>query len=182
MGNLRDAVEVFRRIRALITYARVLRVDDSGELQLLQIEGYLSETREGVERIGEFGFASNPPTDSQAVVLARGGSRGKLLVIGIEDRRFRPKNLPSGSSEIYAQNGTRVRVNADGSIEIDGATVTINTTGDTEVNATGEARITAAVVRLGGVSEIDGIGFAAHTHISSAPGVVSGPAQGVPIP
>lgn len=176
-----DVSKIFRRIRAIVTYARILFVDDSGDLQILQIEGYLAELRDGVERLGEYGFASNPPSGSQALVLALGGSRARLVAVATENRLLRPKNLPSGAVEIYSVTGARVRINADGTIEIDGVDLTITALGDVEITATGEASITAPVVRLGGVSEIDGIAFAGHFHDDPVSGV-TGPAQGVGVP
>lgn len=186
MGSVRA---LYQRMKLLATFARILRVDDSGDIQLVQLEGLIGEIREGVQRLGEFGFASNPPPDSQAVLASLGGSRGTLAVVATEDRASRPKNLPSGASELYASDGTRVRVNPDGTILIDGDSIAIVVTGDADITATGDVnltatgdvKLTAATVRTGPATEVDGLAFLSHFHNDPVSGV-TGPAQGVPIP
>lgn len=207
--------ELFRRLRLLMTFARVLRTDDSGALQLMRVEGFIGELREDVSRIGEWGLASNPPIDSQAVVVALGGNRGQLVVLGVEDRKTRRKNLPAGAVELYSAHGTaRIRIDAAGVISIDGtqvngttgpialnvtgnvaitasgsvtvtavagpatvngATVTVNAAGAATINAGGAATIAAGSVAIGANAVIDGKNFLAHTHLSAAPGVPTGP-------
>lgn len=206
--------ELFRRLRLLMTFARVLRTDDSGALQLMRVEGFIGELREDVSRIGEWGLASNPPIDSQAVVVALGGNRGQLVVIGVEDRKTRRKNLPAGAVELYSAHGTaRIRIDAAGVISIDGtqvngttgpialnvtgnvaitasgtvnltatgaatvngSAVTVNAAGAATINAVGAATIAAGSVAIGANAVIDGKNFLAHTHLSAAPGVPTGP-------
>lgn len=136
--------ELFRRLRVLMTFARTLRVDDSGALQLLTVEGLRGELRDDVPRISEWGLTSNPPLSSQAVVLALGADRGQLVVIGVEDRATRRKNLPVGAVELYSAHGTaRIRIDAAGAITIDGSSLN-GTTGPLTLNVTGAVAITAS--------------------------------------
>lgn len=201
--------EILRRLRVLLTFARVLRVDDSGPLQLIRIEGFIGELREDCPRIGEWGFASNPPDDSQAVVAALGGNRGQLVVLGVEDRATRAKDLAKGESGLYSIGGNRVRLLPDGSIEIvgpagsieiapDGAlelagpvgslgitaagavtlgglTISASSTGAVTITGSGAVTINGGTVVLGASTTIDGKPFLAHTHLSAAPGVPTGP-------
>lgn len=143
--------ELYRRLRVLMTFARTLRIDDSGPLQLVTVEGFLGELRDDCPRIGEWGLGSNPPLSSQAVVLALGADRGQLVVIGVEDRDTRRKNLPVGAVELYSAHGTaRIRIDAAGVISIDGTQVngttgplTLNVTGNVAINASGTVAVTA---------------------------------------
>mgnify|MGYP002132305205 CR=1 FL=1 len=136
--------ELYRRLRVLMTFARTLRVDDSGALQLMTVQGFLGELRDDCARIGEWGLASNPPLSSQAVVLALGADRGQLVVIGVEDRATRRKNLPVGAVELYSAHGTaRIRIDSAGVISIDGTQVN-GTTGPIALNVTGAVTITAS--------------------------------------
>lgn len=148
--------EILRRLRVLLTFARVLRVDDSGPLQLIRIEGFIGELREDCPRMGEWGFASNPPDDSQAVVAALGGNRGQLVVLGVEDRETRPKSLAKGESGLYSIGGNRVRLLPDGSIEILGPAGSIEIAPDGSLELAGPVGslgITAAgTVTLGGLT------------------------------
>lgn len=134
-----------------MTFARTLRVDDSGPLQLIAVQGLIGELRDDCPRIGEWGIASNPPLSSQAVVVALGADRGQLVVIGVEDRNTRRKNIPGGAIEIYSSHASaRIRIDAAGVISIDGSAVngttgpvTLNVTGNIAITATGTADITA---------------------------------------
>lgn len=186
---------LWQRLRLLTTFGRVLRSDDSGPLQILQIEGLVGELRDGVVRIGEWGFASNPPANAQAVVIALGGDRGQLVAIGVEDRNTRPKNQAPGTSGIYGLLGTRVRCLPDGTVEIVGpvgsitisptgaitinglslastiaAAITVNAAGAVNLTAGGVVNLTGSSVVLGPATTIDGKSFLAHTHTSTAPG------------
>ncbi len=136
--------ELYRRLRVLMTFARTLRVDDSGPLQLVTIEGLLGELRDDCPRIGEWGLASNPPLSAQAVVVALGADRGQLVVLGVEDRNTRRKNLPVGAVEVYSSHATaRIRIDSAGVISIDGTAVN-GTTGPVTLNVTGNVAITAS--------------------------------------
>ena len=198
--------EVFRRLRVLMTFARTLRVDDSGPLQLISVQGLIGELRDDCPRIGEWGLASNPPLSAQAVVVALGADRGQLVVLGVEDRNTRRKNLPVGAVEVYSSHATaRIRIDSAGVMSIDatalnGTTgpVALNVTGNVAitatgtvnvtatgaatvngsavtVNAAGAATIAAGSVAIGANAVIDGKNFLAHTHLSAAPGVPTGP-------
>lgn len=156
-----------------MTFARVLRVDDSGALQLMQVQGFLGELRDDCPRIGEWGLASNPPLSSQVVVLALGADRGQLVVIGVEDRTTRRKNLPVGAVELHSAHGTaRIRIDSAGVISIDGTQVNgttgpiaLNVTGNVAITASGAATITAAsaVVTAAGAATITAGGAATIT-------------------
>lgn len=204
-----SVAEILRRLRVLLTFARVLRVDDSGPLQLIRIEGFIGELREDCPRIGEWGLASNPPDDSQAVVAALGANRGQLVVIGVEDRGTRPKNLAKGESGLYSIGGNRVRLLPTGAIEIEGPagsiaiapdgalelagpvgnlaidaagavtlgglTISATSAGTVSITGAGAVTISGGTVSLGPSTTIDGKPFLAHTHLSAAPGVPTGP-------
>lgn len=155
--------DLYRRLRVLMSFARTLRVDDSGALQLVTVEGFRGELRDECPRIGEWGLASNPPSSSQAVVLALGADRGQLVVIGVEDRDTRRKNLPAGAVEIYSEHATaRIRIDAAGVISIDGTQLN-GTTGPVALNVTGNVAITAS-----GAVTVNATGAATITAASAA--------------
>ena len=92
-------------------------MNESTPLQSFTLEGFVSEVRANVPRIGEWGLASSPPLGSQAVVAAIGGDRGKLVVIGVEDRDTRPTLLP-GEVQIYTAVGPVLRAITLGTAQI----------------------------------------------------------------
>ena len=109
MGSLIAQIKaLYNRIRVLFTFSRVLFVNELTPLQTFTLEGFVSEVRANVPRIGEWGLASSPPLGSQAVVAAIGGDRGNLVVLGVEDRDTRPTLLP-GEVQIYTALGPVLR-------------------------------------------------------------------------
>lgn len=130
IAALRD---LWRSLRALASFARVLRSDDSGPLQTFQIEGFIGEIRDDVPRIGEWGLASRPPADAQAVVLSLGGDRGRMVAIGVEDRETRRKNLAEGETFLYgaANADTRIGIDQTGAALVSGVSSRVESTNGT---------------------------------------------------
>lgn len=108
-----------RRVKLMVNRAVVNLVDDSQNLQILQVGLRADELLDDVERFGQYGFTSNPPANSEAVVVAVGGALDHPIAVAVEDRNTRPTDLAEGESCLYtAQNGKRVYNKADGSIEL----------------------------------------------------------------
>jgi phage baseplate assembly protein V len=102
-------------------------------LQTFTLEGFVSEVRANVPRIGEWGLASSPPLGSQAVVAAIGGDRGNLVVLGVEDRDTRPTLLP-GEVQIYTALGPVLRAVTAGTFQtvlISGDVLEVGTVAET---------------------------------------------------
>ncbi|WP_395391502.1 phage baseplate assembly protein V [Novosphingobium sp. BL-8A] len=110
----------------LIGIGRATTVDDSGELQEMQVtegaagSGFADRVIDKVRRVTEFGFSSVPPIDAEVVMLRRGGDRSCSLVVGTSHRPSRPRDLKPGDTVIYDVRGAMVKLTSDG-IEIDGA-------------------------------------------------------------
>lgn len=103
-----------RRVYLMIGRGVVRLVDDAGGLQVLQVTLLDGEPRRGLERIGQYGHASNPPDGAEAVVASVCGSRDHGVVIAVEHRRHRLKDLKRGESALYDDLGQRVHVTRDG--------------------------------------------------------------------
>jgi phage baseplate assembly protein V len=106
------------RVTNLVARAVVQLVDDGRKLQLVQLGVGPDETRAGVERFQEYGFTSVPLPGSEAVVLFVGGHRDHGLVVAVDDRRYRMKDLQPGDVALYNAAGAFVLLKADGSIEV----------------------------------------------------------------
>jgi phage baseplate assembly protein V len=92
----------------LVARAVVQLVNDGAKLQLVQLGVLEGETREGCERFQEYGFTSVPHPGAEAVVLFVGGRRDHGLVVAVDDRRYRKKDLAPGESAIYSDEGDYV--------------------------------------------------------------------------
>ncbi len=128
-------------------FRAVLNANNSNtDTQLSQIEGLAGENMDNVELMQQFGFTSNPPADTDVVVIPMGGKTSHSVIIATENGAYRIKGLPSGAVAVYAQDGTRIVLNNDktidhyadkttfhGDVHIKGKTTTeadIQTTGD----------------------------------------------------
>jgi phage baseplate assembly protein V len=85
----------------------VTKVDDSGDIQMIDGSGMEDELHTEIMRVFPHGFSSNPPVGSHMLAMGLGGRRDSLVAFGGEHPDHRPKNLAPGDSVLY---------NADGSI------------------------------------------------------------------
>lgn len=110
------------RLYLIAGKAIIKAVNDGGALQELRISALAGEAMDRVTRMQEFGFASNPPEGSEAIVVALGANRENLVVIATENRAVRFKNLASGEMAIYTDDGTYLHLKKNGQVELKTAT------------------------------------------------------------
>lgn len=98
------------RRRVALTVGRCLIniVNDALKMQGVQISLLSDETRDNVERLQNYGFTSNPQPGAEGVALAVGGSRNHMVLIAVDDRRYRLTGLASGEVAIYDDIGSKV--------------------------------------------------------------------------
>lgn len=99
--------------------ATVEKVNDGPQMQEVDVNLFQDEKKEGVERWQNYGFSSVPKGPegkkyAEAIVAFLGGNRSHGVVLGIDDRRFRPKNLKAGESVQYDDEGKQVLLSRDG--------------------------------------------------------------------
>lgn len=127
------------RVQLMIGKCIIAAVDDSTLIQELQISALKGEAMGKVPRVQEFGFASNPPKGSEAIVVALGGNRENLVVIATDKRQVRFKNLESGATAIYTDDGTVIHLKKGGLVDVIAATKVLVTCPDVEF--TGNVKI-----------------------------------------
>ena len=102
-------------LRGMLRRARIENVDDSGSQQQLDLSGFKNDKPRKVVRIGSHGIASNPPKESEGVIISLGGGSDRQMALGFEHREHRPKDLPAGTSVLYDDKGNVIRMyGADG--------------------------------------------------------------------
>lgn len=107
-----------RRIMGMISRAVISAVLDDKGIQKLKISLLADEEHNNVERIQQYGFSSNPLPGSEAVALFIGGGRDHGVVIAVDDKRYRLKNLASGEVALYTDEGDKIHFKRGGKIEI----------------------------------------------------------------
>lgn len=169
------------KLGLMVGRAVLLLVNDQLKLQGLQISLLADEVREDVERFQNYGFTSHPLPGAEAVAVAVGGSRDHLVVLAVDDRRYRVKGLQAGEVAIYTDEGDKVVLRRGGLIEVTAATKVrlvaplVEATGDMQVTGsiTSGANITATgnVGDQGGAKTMAGMRtvYNAHQHASSVP-------------
>ena len=201
MKNLiQSAIRPLRnRVYSMIKRAVIESVNDAGGIQLVKLNLLAGEARDGIERFQNFGFSSNPPSSAECVAAAIGGNNDHLIVMVADDRSSRPKNLQSGETIVYTNDGTFIKLKKGGKIEILTATEVKISSGNTII--TGDLKVQGKVEVTGDIDsqgKIDATGditggkvltilgtdldvvktvFNTHTH---AAGVVPPPDQQIP--
>lgn len=179
-GLQRALAPLRQRLALMVGRAVVVLVNDGLKLQGLQISLLADEVREDVERFQEYGFTSHPLPGAEAVAAAVSGSRDHLVVLAVDDRRYRIKGLAAGEVAIYTDEGDQVVLRRGGTIEVKAATklqvtapaVTMSGTLSVQGNITCAASITATgnVADQGGAKTMAGMrtAYDGHKHGTSA--------------
>lgn len=89
----------------MLRRVRLVELDDAGTQQKMRLAGLKGEELAGIPRVQHFGLSSNPPVDSEGILLALGGRSDRSMVIGVENPGMRPTAREAGSTIIYDANG-----------------------------------------------------------------------------
>lgn len=117
----------------------VTLVKAAGAVQLVQLDGLSGEQLQDAELFQQFGFTSNAPEGSMAIVLPLGGKTAHGIIIATEHGTYRLKTLASGETAIYNQWGDHVTLKDDrrmqvvSSLAVDITTPTVTMSGDLNV-------------------------------------------------
>jgi phage baseplate assembly protein V len=140
-------VNVFWMLVRALGRGRINSVVDSGPVQALQLQLSQSEIRDGTPRLAEYGFHSNPPPGSDAVLVCLGADRTHGVVIACGHQKYRMTGLETGEVALADDLGQTVYLTRTG-IVIKGAglpmlvTDTPKITLDTPlVKATGDVEV-----------------------------------------
>ena len=108
-----------KKVFLLVGRGRTTASNSSEGTPRVQGEFLDGEVISDIERIEDYGLATNPEADSQMVCLFIDGNREQGLVVRAHDRRYRPTDLKSGEVALYHKTGTRILLKDNGDVEID---------------------------------------------------------------
>lgn len=112
---------VFHRLKNsilnLLARAVVTLVDDTTQLQVVQVAALEGEVRDACERFQQFGFTGRPLPGAEAVLVFPAGDRANGIVLAIDDRRYRKRNLAAGEAAVYNSGGSYILLKVSGAIE-----------------------------------------------------------------
>lgn len=108
-----------RRVMNLIIKGIVDSVDDSDELQKIKLTLLSDEVQSDLDRLQQFGLTSNPPKDSEALVLFLGGNRDHGVVIAVDSTVNRPTGLKTGEVAVYKDKSNFCIFKTNGDVVIE---------------------------------------------------------------
>lgn len=162
------------RVRLAIGRAVLNLVNDASKLQSVQVQVRADEVRDDAEHFQSYGFTSVPLPGAEGIALAVGGSTDHVVVINVDDRRYRKTGMAAGEVAIYTQWGDEIWLR-QGEIHIKHATKVSITAPLVQIN--GNLQVAGTVVATGNVT---GQGTSLHMHKHS--GVTTGSGQtGTPV-
>jgi phage baseplate assembly protein V len=128
--------KIWTAVQMAIGRGRVTHVDDSGNVQLLQVRLGGDELRDHTRRLAEYGFTSSPPEGADVVALFVAGDRSKGVVIATGHQASRLRGLQAGEVAIFDDQGQSVYLTRSGII-VNGAgnPLVVNNTPVVTVNA-----------------------------------------------
>lgn len=100
-------------IRVTTRRARIVKVDDSGTQQLVDLKVLKNEKPKKVWRVMEFGHFSVPPDDTDGAVVQMGSRADRTLYFDGGHKDYRPKDRPAGSSGLFDQYGNLLQTDKD---------------------------------------------------------------------
>jgi len=155
---------LYQRLLHVVGRGRITTGNDSGNVQVQQVQLGMDEIKDGIPRLAEFGFTSMPPVGADAVILFIGGDRSNAAIIATGHQQSRPKNLKSGEVMIYSQDGKSIYLSAAGGVivEANGEPITVNNATSVTINAATKVRMVTPLLEVTG-DIIDNVGSNAHT-------------------
>jgi len=148
---------VDKRIRRALSGIRlafrgvVTLIKSTGAVQLVQVDGMSGEQLQDAELFQQFGFTSNPPAGTMAIILPIGGKTAHGMVIATEHGALRLKGLASGEMAIYNQWGDHVILAADRRMKVV-SSLAVDITTPT-VNMSGNLNVAGSIVAQGDISD-----------------------------
>lgn len=148
---------IMRRVRLIISRAKVTGINDGMKAQNIQVTVLNGETLDNVERLTEYGLISVPTAGAEAVIGFINAVRDHPVALVIADRRTRVNGLKPGDSGLYHAEGHTILLTENGEIVITGKKLRMEIEDGMEancktfvLNASESASITSPDIALNG--------------------------------
>jgi phage gp45-like len=114
-STVRDAAH---RAYLGLTRGLLKKAQDNHFWQEVNVRMFAGESKKGVERVQQYGYTSVPLPQkddkdqhtAEAIIGFLGGNRAHAVVLAIDDRRHRLKNMKEGEVALYDDQGQRVHI------------------------------------------------------------------------
>lgn len=115
-------------IRVMLRRASLTAVDDSGDQQILSLDGLAGDKLAKIVRVQPHGLSSTPPMGAEGLMLALGGRADRTMAFGFEHRAARPRNQPQGTATLYDDQGNTIFMASANGIKIKSGTLHVTVT------------------------------------------------------
>ncbi|OYZ03506.1 MAG: hypothetical protein B7Y42_00575 [Polaromonas sp. 28-63-22] len=163
------------RVRGMVSRAVVSLVNDAFKMQALQVTLQADQTPDDAEHFQHYGYTSVPLPGAEGIALAVGGSSGHIVVINVDDRRYRIKGLAAGEVCLYDDQGQRVHLTRAG-IVVKGAGKPVTITDTPLVKIEANLQVTGSITGQNGMAvtgaiaatgDVTAAGTSLRTHVHS---------------
>lgn len=113
---------------------RIRRVNSAVPVQLVQLDALAGEQLQAAELMQHYGYTSNPPADTMAVVLPIGGKTAHGIIIATEHGSYRLQMLKPGEVALYTDEGDNITLKQGRITEINTQHLIINASSDVHIN------------------------------------------------
>jgi phage gp45-like len=99
-----------RRVLTMIAPARISATDDTGNIHSAQIG--ISSTPEIIDKVPVthyYGFHTNVPANTDAIVIFGNGDRSRPVIVGHNNIKARPKNFKPGEVALFTDEGDTLK-------------------------------------------------------------------------
>lgn len=133
--------EIDRRIRKALGRIRqpfravIQAVNTLNAISMAQMQGLEAEQLQDSELFQHFGFTSNPPPGTMAIVAPIGGKTSHGIVIATEHGSYRLAGLVSGDAALYDAHGHTLILSAGGIAIVGDLTVNGKITASGDIKA-----------------------------------------------
>lgn len=101
---------LWRRILNLVGRGRLTAIDDSGPVQVVQVQLGGDELKDDTPNVQHYGFASSPPPGTDVVVVFIAGERTNGAIVATNHQDSRLRNLLVGDVALYDLRGQVVKL------------------------------------------------------------------------
>jgi phage baseplate assembly protein V len=117
--------QLMKKMQQMVSRGVVNLVSDSFKMQQLQVEFKADDVMDDVERFQQYGFTSSPLAGAEAIGLTVNGAKSHTVVIAVDDKRYRLKQLAPGEVALYDDQEQKIVLQRD-KILVESGKVVIN--------------------------------------------------------
>jgi len=119
------AKKVTGRLQMMFCKGLLLLADDTDEVQLVKLTANDGEVQDGIERMQDYGFSSNPPANSPSIIAYIGGNKDHGVILKTDGGTSRYTGLQIGEAVFYSMFNNYILHKAGGITDVVGTMINL---------------------------------------------------------